>query len=100
MKGKTHNMCGECEHIDLDDDCNLTCTVKKKEVRREDDASDCEDYRLSSELIREGAVCQVCEYFMMDDYCSYKKLYILDVNWEVCEGFEPCEEYVKGQIGW
>lgn len=93
-----HDTCGECDHMDINEETlDFKCKIHDKKVEK--DTSRCDEYILRSDLVREGAVCEVCEYYMMDDYCCYKKAYILDVLWEVCEGFEPCEEYLKGQLG-
>lgn len=95
MSFKIHK-CEECDNAILDyKTTKVKCKIKGTEIDLKDEYEYCDDFKLSEEKIREEAICGVCEYYMMDEYCGYKKLYILDVQREVCEAFEPCEEYLK-----
>ena len=88
--------CGDCNYTELNKDTlEVICTLKNEEVNIFDDR--CDDYMLRDDILKENSCCGVCEYIMIDEYCARQKKYTRH-NHNVCEDFEPCEEFLKGLL--
>jgi len=89
--------CEYCDYAELNQNLKIICEKYDKEV--ELTTPKCDKYILREDLLKEGSCCGVCEYMLMDEYCVNFEQYTKHNN-KPCEDFEPCEEYIKGEIGW
>lgn len=87
--------CGECNFSEIDmDSLKRICEKTMKEVDL--NKKKCENFNLREDLLRERACCGVCEYMLMDEFCVFHDTYT--IHTKLCDDFEACEEYIKGQI--